>query len=150
VPYYQVLQLREGSITASHRIDFNGKAVFVGLSERLRLEHKDGFYTVFSQPSGFDLSGVEIAATAFANLLENMPIRPLHFHSYLAVLLLWGALLGITGHLLPTIIAIFSAMLMSIVYFAIVYYQFTTIGSWYPSIIPLLFQMPFGCFGTVL
>jgi adenylate cyclase len=150
VPYYQVLQLREGSLTASHRIDFNGKAVFVGLSERLRPEQKDGFYTVFSQPSGFDLSGVEIAATAFANLLEDMPIRPLHFHSYLAVIFLWGALLGIVCRLLPTTIAILSAILMSVVYLAIAYHQFTTIGSWYPLIIPLLFQMPFACFGAVL
>jgi adenylate cyclase len=150
VPYYQVLQLRQGSLTTSHRIDFNGKAVFVGLSEHLRLEQKDGFYTVFSQPSGFDLSGVEIAATAFANLLEDMPIRPLHFHGYLAVLFLWGALLGITCHLLPTTIAILSAMLLSAAYFAIAYHLFTTIGSWYPLIMPLLFQMPFACFGAVL
>lgn len=150
VPYYQVLQLREGSLTASHRVDFNGKAVFVGLSERLRPEQKDGFYTVFSQPSGFDLSGVEIAATAFANLLEDMPIRPLLLHSYLTVIFLWGALLGITCHLLPTMIAILSAMLMSVGYFAIAYHQFTTIGSWYPLIMPLLLQMPFACFGAVL
>jgi adenylate cyclase len=150
VPYYQVLQLREGSLTASHHIDFNGKAVFVGLSERLRPEQKDGFYTVFSQPTGFDLSGVEIAATAFANLLEDRPIRPLHFHHYFAVLLLWGTLLGVTCHLLPTTIAVLSAMLMSVIYFAIAYHQFTTIGSWYPLMMPLLVQMPFACFSAVL
>ena len=150
VPYYQILQLQEGSLTANHRVDINGKAVLVGRSEHLRPEQKDGFYTVFSQPSGFDLSGVEIAATAFANLLEDMPIRPLHFHSYLAVIFLWGALLGIVCHLLPTTIAILGAMLMSVVYFASAYHQFTTIGSWYPLIIPLLFQLPFACFGAVL
>ena len=116
----------------------------------MRPEQKDGFYTVFSQPSEFDLSGVETAATAFANLLEDMPIRPLHFHSYLAVLLLWGALLGIASRLLPTITAISSAMLMSVIYFAIAYHQFTTIGSWYPLVMPLLVQMPFACFGAVL
>jgi adenylate cyclase len=150
VPYSQVLQLEEGLPAASHHIDFDGKAVFVGLSERLRPEQKDGFYTVFSQSSGFDLSGVEIAATAFANLLEDMPIRPLHFHSYFAVLLLWGALLGIICHLLPTIIAIPSAMVMSAVYLALAHHQFTAIGSWYPLIIPLLFQMPCACFSAVL
>jgi adenylate cyclase len=150
VPYHQVLQLSEESRTGRHQVDFKGKAVFIGLSERLRPEQKDGFYTVFSQPSGFDLSGVEIAATAFANLLEDMPIRPLHFHSYFAVIFLWGALLGITCHLLPTIIAIPSAMVMSVVYLAIAHHQFTAIGSWYPLIIPLLFQMPCACFSAVL
>jgi adenylate cyclase len=150
VPYYQVLQLQEGLLTASHGFDFNGKAVFVGLSERLRPEQKDGFYTVFSQPSGFDLSGVEIAATAFANLLEDMPVRPLQWHSHLVVIFAWGALLGIVCLLLPTTIAILSAMLMSVVYVGIAYYQFTTMGTWYPLIMPLLFQMPFACFVAVL
>jgi adenylate cyclase len=150
VPYYQALQLRDGSLPASHRIDVDGKAIFVGLSERLRPEQKDGFYTVFSQPSGFDLSGVEIAATAFANLLEDMPIRPLQFHSYLTMIFLWGVLLGIIGHLLPTTIAIPSAMAMGVVYLTIACHQFSSIGSWYPLIIPLLLQMPCACFGTVL
>ncbi len=149
IPYNQVLQRWEGSLTASQRIDFNGKAVFVGLSERLRPEQKDGFYTVFSQPSGFDLSGVEIAATAFANLLEDMPIRPLPLQSYLAVLFLWGTLLGITCRLLPTIIAILSVMAMSLVYLIIAHHQFITIASWYPLIVPLLFQVPCACFCAV-
>ncbi|HSF29724.1 MAG TPA: adenylate/guanylate cyclase domain-containing protein [Candidatus Tectomicrobia bacterium] len=150
VPYYQVLQLLEGARTATHRIDFNGKAVFVGLSERLRPEQKDGFYTVFSQPSGFDLSGVEIAATAFANLLEDMPIRPLQFHNHLTVIFLWGILLGLIGYLLPTTMAIPSALIMSVIYLTIAYHQFSSIGSWYPLIIPLLGQMPLACFGAVL
>jgi adenylate cyclase len=150
IPYHQVLRLWEESPTGRHRVDFNGKAVLVGLSERLRPEQKDGFYTVFSQPTGLDLSGVEIAATAFANLLEDMPIRPLHVHSHFAVIFIWGALLGLTCRLLPTTMAIFGAMLMSTVYLAIAYHQFTVMGSWYPIIIPLLFQMPSVCFCAVL
>jgi adenylate cyclase len=150
IPYHQVLRLWEESRTGRHQVDFNGKAVFVGLSERLRPEQKDGFYTVFSQPTGLDLSGVEIAATAFANLLEDMPIRPPHFHSHLAVIFFWGALLGIICRLLPTTLAICSAVSMSVAYLAIAYHQFTAMGSWYPLIIPLLFQMPCACFCAVL
>lgn len=48
-----------------------GRAVFIGLSENLEPLQKDGFYTVFSRADGLDLSGVEIAATAFANFARG-------------------------------------------------------------------------------
>lgn len=150
IPYHQVLRLREESETGLRRDGFNGKAVFVGFSERARPEQKDGFHTVFSQPTGVDLSGVEIAATAFANLLEDMPIRSLSFHSHLAMIFFWGALLGIICRLLPTTMAMGGAMLMSVAYLAFASHQFTAMGSWYPLIVPLLFQMPCACFCAVL
>ena len=44
--------------------------VFVGFSEKFhQAEQTDSFDTVFSQADGLKLSGVEIAATMFANLL---------------------------------------------------------------------------------
>lgn len=52
-----------------------GKAVFVGLSENLEPLQKDGFYTVFSRTDGLDLSGVEIAATAFANFARGESLQ---------------------------------------------------------------------------
>jgi len=48
---------------------FRGKAVFVGFSALSQPEqdrYGDDYETVFSQPSGLNISGVEIAATAFA------------------------------------------------------------------------------------
>jgi adenylate cyclase len=53
-----------------------GKAIFVGLSEQLRPEQKDGFNTIFSQATGVDIGGVEIAATAFGNFLEGRHVQP--------------------------------------------------------------------------
>ena len=52
-----------------------GRVVFVGQSELINL-HEDGFVTVFSRADGVDLSGVEIAATAFANLLDGRLLEP--------------------------------------------------------------------------
>jgi adenylate cyclase len=74
IPYHQVLQLREGT-GFDRQIDLKGKAVFVGLSEIVMAERKDSFYTVFSQANGIFISGVEIAATAFSNLLEDAPVK---------------------------------------------------------------------------
>ena len=76
IPYYEVLKKEEKGSRAQRPFDFKGKAVFIGHSERFRPGQKDGFYTAFSQSSGLDLSGVEIAATAFSNLLTDQPDSP--------------------------------------------------------------------------
>ncbi len=124
--------------------------MIVGLSERLRPEQKDGFYTVFSQPTGIDMSGVEIAATAFANLLEDMHVRPLSSHAHIAVIMIWGMLIGILCHLFPTVIAAGSMIGLGLIYLIAAQYQLTQTGMWYPMVFPLFFQVPFAFFGTVL
>ena len=150
VPYYQILQSQEKSAFNQNQVDLNGKAVIVGLSERLRPEQKDGFYTTFSQSSGLDISGVEIAATAFANLLEDMPARPLGLGAHFATILIWGAVLGIFCRLFPIVIAAVGVMGMSALFLIAALYQFKSTGSWYPLVIPLFFQAPLAFFGTVL
>jgi adenylate cyclase len=135
---------------AQRHVDVRGKAVFVGLSERMRPEQKDGFYTVFSQPSGIDISGVEIAATAFANLLEDSPVRPLRFGAHLAAILLWGMILGAVCRFFPTGIAGMSIIGMSVVYLIAAHFQFKDTGSWYPLVFPLFLQAPLAFFVTVL
>jgi adenylate cyclase len=89
VPYHQALKLHRQGTISEKRIDLKDKAVFVGLSEILLAERKDSFYTVFSQANGIFISGVEIAATAFANLLEERPLRPLPLHFFVLIILLW-------------------------------------------------------------
>ncbi|NTU61189.1 MAG: CHASE2 domain-containing protein, partial [Caldiserica bacterium] len=51
--------------------DLTGKVVFVGFSDLYDPGQPDRFYTVFTNADGVDLSGVEIAATAFGNLLTQ-------------------------------------------------------------------------------
>jgi adenylate cyclase len=150
VSYYQLLQHHEKSANNQSQLDLNGKAVFIGLSESLRLEQKDGFYTVFSQSSGLDISGVEIAASAFANLLEDKPIHPHVFPAHHAIIFLWGVLLGILCFFIPPVIAAFSVISLSILYLSVALSQFNNTGIWYPLIIPLFFQVPIAYFGTIL
>ena len=150
VRYYQVLDDQGKSTSIHKQIDFKDKAVFVGLSERLRPEQKDGFYTVFSQPTGIDMSGVEIAATAFANLLEDMPVRPLSAKAHMVVMMMWGILVGILCRLFPTLIAAGGVIGLGTIYLFSAQHQFTQAGMWYPLVFPLFFQPPFAFFGTVL
>ena len=150
VSYHQLLQYHEKSVVNQGQPDLRGKAVFVGLSENLRLEQKDGFYTVFSQSSGVDISGVEIAASAFANLLEDKPVQPIVFPAHHATIFFWGVLLGILCFFIPPLIAAFSVISLSILYIGVALSQFNHAGVWCPIVIPLFFQVPVAFFGIIL
>lgn len=150
IPYYQLLRDDERPALNQKQLDLNGKAVFIGLSERLRPEQKDGFYTVFSQPTGVDISGVEITATAFANMLEDMSVKPLGLLAHLVTIFFWGVGLGIFCFLLPPLIAGASVVSLSAVYLIIAQYQFNNSASWHPLVIPLLFQTPLAFFVTLI
>ncbi|MBI2779246.1 MAG: adenylate/guanylate cyclase domain-containing protein [Gammaproteobacteria bacterium] len=146
LPYHQGLQLSEK--TGSE--NFKDKAVFVGFSEERQPEQKDGFYSVFSQPNGLDLSGIEIGATAFANLLEDQPVLPASAPLYFLIIIAWGLLIGITSRFLPITIAFGAGIALIASYFVIAAYQFNTANLWLPLVIPLLLQAPLALFGAAV
>jgi adenylate cyclase len=147
IPYYRALEIAEGKDPG---VDLRGKAVFVGLSEVLLAERKDSFYTVFSQANGTFISGVEIAATAFSNLLTNTPVRPLGLPSHIAVLLLWGVLMGVVCRVSRVGMAAAGALGLNALYLFVAVHQFEAGNSWYPLIVPLFVQVPLAFVGAVL
>ena len=149
VPFYQVLEPRKSSV-GDKQIDFKGKAVFVGLSEILLSETADSFHTVFSQANGVFISGVEIAATAFSNLLEDTPIKPINSRHYILILLAWGLLIGVICRTAATGLAAVSIVVLSVLYFIAAEYKFGAQSIWYPVVIPLFLQTPLGFFSAVL
>ena len=150
IPFHQVLKKEEKVSQGQMSLDFKGKAVFIGLSERFQPGQKDGFYTTFSQSSGIDISGVEIAATAFSNLLRDQPIRPLSFIAHLLLIFIWGATIGMIFLLLPVLPATAAVIGLSIAYLLFTRYQFNAMATWYPIILPLLIQFPLAFFGALL
>ena len=149
MPFYQALRLREDA-GSDKQIDLKGKAVFVGLSEVLLTEKEDSYYTVFSQANGVFVSGVEIAATAFSNLLEDAPVKPISSHYYVLMILAWGILVGVICRMTATVVAALGTVGLSILYLIAAEYQFKADGTWYPVAIPLFLQTPLGFFGAVL
>lgn len=149
IPYYQILGDQKYASGGGTRHDLSGKVVFIGLSEQLRPEEKDGFYTAFSQPNGVDISGVEIAASAFANLLEDLPVEPLDAGAHSAVIVLWGVLISIVCLLSPTLAAAGWSVGLSLIYITFAHYQFKYAGVWYPVVFTLFFQMPLAFLITV-
>jgi serine phosphatase RsbU (regulator of sigma subunit) len=148
IPYYQALQLREGTVEGQ-QIDLKGKAVFVGLSEILLAERKDSFYTVYSQAGGIFVSGVEIAATAFSNIIEDTPVKPIRLSFYILIILLWGIFAGVMCRISTLKVGALGIIGMSILYLIAALYLFKTNGSWYPIVIPVFFQTPLAFIGAV-
>ncbi len=149
IPYYRALQI--GAATSDQKaVDLKGKAVFVGLSERILAERKDSFYTVFSQANGVFIGGVEIAATAFLNLLEDKPVKPLGTFAYLLLIPLWGLLTGVICRVTSMIVGAATVTGMSVLYLLGAEFHFATDGTWYPIVIPLFAQSPLAITGAVL
>lgn len=149
VPYHRMLQSTAGTAGAQ-AIDVKGKAVFVGSSESWQPEQKDGFYTVYSRPDGLDLSGIEIAATSFANLLENLPVRPLDARAGVALVFLWGLGIGTFCRLFSPLSAALGVTGAGLLYLVVARQQFAADGAWYPLTIPLFFQSPLALTATVV
>jgi adenylate cyclase len=148
LPYHRVIS--DEATADPARLGLAGKAVFIGLSEYLRPEQKDGFHTVFSEATGIDLSGVEIAATAFANLLEDRHVRPLGPAGHAALLVGVGLLLGALCTLLSPVKAAAGTLGIGVLYLATAEYQFDAAGVWYPITMPLLVQAPVAFVGAIL
>ncbi len=148
VPYHEVLSAQATADPGLLRLQ--GKAVFVGVSDDGRPEQRDGFHTVFSSQAGVDLSGAEIAATAFANLLNDQHVRPLGFLGHVIVVFGGGILLGgVCAGLAPGAAAV-TALGLGAAYLALALFQFTVALTWYPITAPLLLEVPAGLVGAIL
>ncbi len=120
----------------------SGKAVFIGYAGDYQPKQRDGFYTVFTQKSGLDLSGVEIAATAFANLLYDETITPLSPSGLAILLLLYGLAVTLLLRFLPGSSGVAATLLLALVYLGLTYGLFTQHQIWLPWFIPLGLQTP--------
>ena len=149
IRYDQALELGGEGKAGSGPFDVRGKAVFVGSSEILQQDQKDGFPTVYTQPDGLDLSGVEIAATAFANILENRPLRPQSFRAHVATIFLWGLVIGALCRILNPAIATAVTAGLCLLYLLAAHHQFDS-GFWYPVVVPLFLQAPFALMAAVI
>ena len=138
IPYDQALSRLAGR---DGRLDVRGKAVFVGLSSHTGAEQRDGVNTVFSEPSGLDLSGVEVAATAFANIWEGRAVEPASAGTELALAIGWGLALGFLAWRLPLLASATLLPLAGLLYLLFARNRFTVAGLWLPLVGPLAVQV---------
>ncbi len=132
--------------------DLTNAVVFVGEAapELVKnTEQGDVFRTVYSAGGGRDLSGAEIAATAFANLLTDRGLHPIGSGLQIAALVCIGLTTGLVFRLLPGRYAILATAAVGAAYWALVQYQFTTHARLLPLAVPLVGQLPLALFLAV-
>jgi adenylate cyclase len=119
-----------------------GRVVFVGLSDPTRIQQEDSFHTVFSRADGIDLSGVEIAATAYANLLDGTAVKRLSNLEIVLILLALGFVLGAASFVVQAAIAVGAVLVIAALYFGLAQTLFGVGQLWMPVAIPVLLQVP--------
>lgn len=117
--------------------DLSGRAVFVGYAELHEPQVTDGFPTPFSR-HGIDLSGVEIAATGFANLLHGETVRPLPEGARLALVGFLGVALVVASCTGRAWRGLALTLALAAAYAATATWAFATAGVWLPLAVPLL------------
>ncbi len=122
--------------------DLTGKAVFVGGTHVSLTDRMDDFHTVYTTEDGIDLPGVEIAATAFANLLDGRALRPLSKWEGGVILLLIGVLSGWIGYRLSGAWALTAIGVLAVGYLFLAALVFARYNLWMPTFIPVMVQLP--------
>ncbi len=116
-----------------------GKVVFVGIADNAAVNPPDSFDTALG---GSGVSGVELVATAFANLLHGDDLKRVTPLPGAALLLLFGALLAVSFLLLPRRQAVLAVLACGALYAAGAAYLFDRQNLWLPVIAPLVVQVP--------
>jgi adenylate cyclase len=152
IPYDDVFKKRRDD---AFGCSIQGAAVFVGAgpSRVVRAEQQDTYHTVLGSADGTDFSGVEIHATAFANLLTGRTLHPVGPLAYLGFLILFGV--GVGGlvysirtqrrwhaPVAPRLRAAGAALVAAIIYAATCYFFFSRFNLVLPLAVPLLVQLP--------
>ena len=128
--------------------------VGVGRSREDRAEQIDTYHTIYENSDGVDFSGVELHATAFANLLTGTAIRPMQPAVPVAILLGAGVVLGgsaywirtrrrrLGGSVAARLEAAAVAVLLAGAYTVVAYVLFARFYLIVPIVVPLAVQLP--------
>lgn len=142
ISYHRLITEPSAGGDDGHLLFPKAAAIFVGQTGSSWIKTHDGFHTAFSGKSGKDISGVEIAATAFANLMEQKVVAPLAPSMTLVLLFGWGMLLGFICLHFFSILSATGLVIANVCYVGVAYWQFNTSGTWLPLIVPILVQSP--------
>ncbi len=120
---------------------FSGKIVLVGGADVSAIDQMDGFPTVFTSV-GLELNGVEIAATALANLLQDSVLVQLSPQKRFTLVLFFGLVLGLLAMRLSGVKAGLIVVAIGAVYLFLSAKIFSNQSIWLPVFTPLAIQLP--------
>ena len=143
IPYHRIVNPNGAGLDAAV---FKDKAVFIGYVPTSWRDYeaiRDDYHTVYSRADGLRLSGVEIAATAFANLLAGSSIKPLSTPRHMALFGVWGGIAGALAGLLSIRRGALVLALLGLGYLGWANFKFAEDQVWLPLVVPLAVQLPF-------
>lgn len=120
----------------------SGRTVFVGYSDLYSPDQPDRFHTVFTDERGIDLSGCEIMATAFANLLTDRTITPLAPLPAVALVVIFGIAIAQLVFWPSAYIAVPLVLIVGAGYGLVAHEVFGRADLWLPMATPLAVQLP--------
>ena len=147
IPFHELLADGDNS-----RFDLKGAVAFVGegASEFFpTADQRDTHRTVYSD-NGVNLSGAEIAATAFANLLTNRTLQRVPFLAEAAILAGFALVAAVLAIALRPVFAAAAMLVLGGAQAVLCQYMFTAHAVLLPVGIPLLVQVPVTILAAVL
>jgi adenylate cyclase len=158
VSYQDLVSIEDlAAVTAGDEIPVNeaskglgGRTVFVGYSDLFSPDQPDRFYTVFTDERGIDLSGCEIMATAFANLLTDRTITPLNPGLALVLVALFGIVVSQLVFWPSAYVAVPLVLAAAGAYGYGAGQLFARADLWLPMATPLVVQLPFAIVAGLL
>jgi adenylate cyclase len=127
-----------------------GRTVFVGYSDLFSPDQPDRFYTAFTSDRGIDLSGCEIMATAFANLLTDRAIEPVGAALGIGLIVAFGLIVSHAVFWPSAYIALPLVLVMAGAYAIGAAELFDRQRLWLPLVTPLGGQVPFAVVAGLL
>ncbi|TNF89398.1 MAG: adenylate/guanylate cyclase domain-containing protein, partial [Gammaproteobacteria bacterium] len=149
IPYHAVIAGPDANISAAE-MDLTNKVAFVGFSDLYDPGQPDRFYTVFTDENSIDLSGVEIAATAFGNLLHDESLIIPDAITTLAILFGFGLLITVVVYFTPASLGVPASLVLVAVYGYFAQTVFNDNQLWLPLATPVLLQFPMALFVGLL
>jgi adenylate cyclase len=122
--------------------DLSGAYVFVGYAELQGPSKTDTFVSVFPGRDGVEMSGVEIAATAFANLISDRTLKRSGPVITVAILLGIGMLAAVVTCSMPATVGTATAFGLALAYAGAAYLAFARYDLWLPLAIPIVVELP--------
>ncbi len=120
------------------RARLGGKVVLIGLAESNQSLQFDAYRTPYSTLGGVDLSGVELAATAVANLIDQSTLRrPDSVHAT-GLVLGWTLLMALPWVFARARVALLATFTLLVLYVLLAVNLFDRIHLWLPVMFPLL------------
>jgi len=112
--------------------DLRNKVVFIGLAEYAQPEQTEHFATVWPDPAGIDISGVELGATAFANLAVQETITPMPLWQRAVIVAAMAALIAWVCFVYTSTRALLVTLALVCLYMAVALLLFEYRARWLP------------------